>query len=170
MHTTSKRHTGRENRTKIRPHHDVISKRQTASKTGETYGTARNPKVLCVDDDPDIQTAIKIRLERFALDVECGFFGMQGIVEATKSAPDLIITDLNMPNGDGNYLVDSLKRNLQTSSIPIIVLTANRAPKLKQRMLNAGADAFLQKPILFDQLVKTMSRFIKLRNPEFKLR
>jgi len=168
MHSTSKRRSRRENRTRIRPHYELILQRQTPVEIDETRETARVPKVLCVDDDPDIQTAIKIRLERFALDVECGFFGLQGIVEATKSAPDLIITDLNMPNGDGNYLIDCLKRNPKTSSIPIIVLTANRAPRLKQRILNAGADAFLQKPILFDQLIKNMSRFIKIRNPEQK--
>ena len=68
-----------------------------------------------------------------------------------------------MPRGNGEYFLETIKRNPKTSGIPVIVLTGMRNPTLKQHLLQAGAEAFLQKPVLFDELVHHLGRIIDLR-------
>lgn len=105
-------------------------------------------------------------MRKYEVEIEHAFYGMQGIVEAAHTMPDLILMDQAMPHGNGEYLLEVIKRNLTTQSIPVIVLTGMRDPNLKRRLLDAGAEAFLQKPVLFDELVRHMSRFIDLRERE----
>ena len=121
------------------------------------------PRILCVDDDPDIQTTIELRMRKYDVEVEHAYYGMQGIVETTHTLPDLILMDQAMPHGNGEYLLEVIKRNPATRNIPVIVLTGMRDQRLKHRLIQAGAEAFLQKPLLFDELLHHMSRFIDLR-------
>ncbi len=121
------------------------------------------PRILCIDDDPDIQTAIELRMREYDAEIEHAFYGMQGVVETVNTQPDLVLMDLAMPNGDGHYLLDCLKNNAATADIPVIVLTGMRDPSLKNRVLHQGAAVFLQKPTRFDELIHHMSRFIDIR-------
>ena len=123
----------------------------------------RPPQILCVDDDPDVQTTIELRMREFDVEVQHAFYGSQGIFEATTRTPDLILMDLAMPNGNGEYLLESLRRNDLTAEIPVIVITGMRDPVLKRRILDSGADVFLEKPTRFEDLLHQMSRFIELR-------
>ncbi|QDU57328.1 response regulator [Aeoliella mucimassa] len=121
------------------------------------------PRILCVDDDPDLHTNLELRMQIYDVKIERAFYGMQGIVEAAHTLPDLILMDHAMPNGDGEYLLQCIKSNRATANIPIIVLTGMRDPVLRNRLIAGGADVFLNKPIAFDDLVHEMSRFIDLR-------
>lgn len=121
------------------------------------------PRLLCVDDDPDVQTAIEMRMRDYRVEVEHAFYGMQGITETLKHRPDVILMDIAMPNGNGEYLIDCIKRNAATSDIPVVVLTGMRDPGLRKRMISAGAAAFLSKPVAFDDLLHTLGQFIDLR-------
>ena len=123
----------------------------------------RTPRILCVDDDPDIHTTIELRMRKYDVEVEHAFYGMQGIVEAAQKLPDLILMDQAMPHGNGEYLLEVIKRNRATSNIPVIVLTGMRNRSLKDRLLHVGAEVILQKPVLFDELVHEMGRFVNLR-------
>lgn len=125
------------------------------------------PRILCIDDDPDIHTNVELRLRAFEVEVEHAYYGMQGIVEALKSGPDLVLTDVAMPNGDGGYLVTAIRNNAATANVPIIVLSGMRDPKIKAQLLSDGADAFLQKPIHFTELIDKIGEFIKLREREY---
>lgn len=131
--------------------------RQNAAKQ------TRPTRILCVDDDPDIQTTIEMRMREFDVEVDHAFYGTQGIFEAMKSRPDLIVMDLAMPNGSGEYLLNNIKTNATTADIPVIVLTGMRDPELKRRVLLAGAGAFLNKPVRFEELLHQMSRFVDVR-------
>lgn len=124
---------------------------------------SRTPRILCVDDDPDYQTTIELRMREYEVDIERAFYGMQGIVEAVQSHPDLILMDLAMPNGDGEYLLDCIRKNSATTTIPVIVLTGMRDPNVKNRVLQGGADVFLHKPVHFDELLHQISRFVDVR-------
>ena len=124
------------------------------------------PRILCIDDDPDVQTTIELRMRQYEVEIEHAFYGMQGIVEAVNTQPDVILMDLAMPNGDGHYLLDCIKKNSATVNIPVLVLTGMRDPALKNRLLNNGAEAFLQKPVHFDELLHQISRFIDIRERE----
>ncbi len=120
------------------------------------------PLILCVDDDPDVLCSIELRLRSFNLRFARAFFGMQGLQTAVNEHPDLIIMDLAMPGGDGQYMLECLKRNRATMDIPVIVLTAMCNRQLRKRVFELGAANFLRKPILFDDLLHEISRFVNV--------
>ncbi len=76
------------------------------SYTGSSTDTAI-PKVLCVDDDPNVATSITRGLRPFKVDVLSAYHGMQGIWLATTEKPNVIITDLAMPWTRGEDLIDT---------------------------------------------------------------
>jgi DNA-binding response OmpR family regulator len=111
-------------------------------------GGNMNPAdILIVDDDPDMLQALQIRLKANGYDVHCAEDGTGAISEARKHAPDLIVLDLGIPAGDGFVVLDTLKTNIDLSSIPVIVLSGRDRRANEERVLNAGARAFLQKPV-----------------------
>lgn len=123
------------------------------------------PTILCVDDDPDVTRSIEMRLKAFDVTVNCALHGMQGIWKSALARPDLIIMDLAMPKGDGRFALRCLRANAVTKAVPIIVLTGMRDPALAIKLIDEGADAFLRKPISFNELLECISRFIDLRPP-----
>jgi len=110
-------------------------------------GIVNSPDILIVDDDPDMLQALQIRLKANGYGVYCAEDGRGAISEARKHAPDLIVLDLGIPAGDGFVVLDTLKANIDLSSIPVIVLSGRDRRANEERVLNAGAKAFLQKPV-----------------------
>jgi DNA-binding response OmpR family regulator len=137
-------------------------KKQKIQKLATTPPVS-TPRVLCVDDDPGIVAAIEMRLRRYDVTVMGSFTGMQGYWEALTHRPDLIITDLRMPQGDGSYLLECLKQNSKTSHIPVLVFSGLRDNDLEERVRHLGGESLLQKPIRGEELVKTIGQFIELR-------
>jgi DNA-binding response OmpR family regulator len=124
------------------------------------------PTILCIDDDPEVSGAIERRLSRYDVHLIRAFHGMHGYAEALARTPDAIVIDLAMPNGDGATILECLRRNRQTAAIPVIVLTGTRDRRLKHRLLNLGADEFLYKPLLLDELTRTLGRYVELHERE----
>jgi two-component system KDP operon response regulator KdpE len=110
-------------------------------------GKVNPADILIVDDDPDMLQALQIRLKAHGYHVHCAEDGMGAISEARKHAPDLIVLDLGIPSGDGFVVLDALRTSIQLSSIPVIVLSGRDRRANEERVLNAGAKAFLQKPV-----------------------
>lgn len=140
--------------------------RHVSKKPNRAQCRVETPRVLCIDDDPDFQTAIDVRLRDYDVQVEHAYYGMQGIVESVNKTPDVILLDQAMPHGNGEYLLDVIKRNEATRDIPVIVMTGMRDPMLKGRLLQSGANVFLNKPVLFDELLHHISRFVDIRKKE----
>lgn len=105
-----------------------------------------SPKILIVDDDPDLRQALKLRLRANHYDTVHAVDGYSAIAQAYKERPSLIILDLGLPAGDGFIVLDRLQRDDKLSSIPVIVLTARDPQSSEQRALQSGAAAFFQKP------------------------
>jgi DNA-binding response OmpR family regulator len=105
-----------------------------------------SPKILIVDDDPDLRQALKLRLRANDYDTVHAVDGYSAIAQAYKERPSLIILDLGLPAGDGFIVLDRLQRDDKLSSIPVIVLTARDPQSSEQRALQSGAAAFFQKP------------------------
>jgi DNA-binding response OmpR family regulator len=120
------------------------------------------PTILCIDDDPEVSGAIELRLSRYDVHLIRAFHGMHGYAEALAHKPDVIVMDLRMPSGDGATILECLRRNQQTAAIPVIVLTGMRDHRLKQTLLNLGANEFLCKPLLLDELTRSLGRFVDL--------
>ena len=112
-----------------------------------------NKKILIVDDDPDVRLGYHIRLKANQYDTFFAADALSSIAEARKHQPDLIILDLGLPGGDGFVVMERLKANTYLSVIPVIVVSARDRHANKDRALQAGAKAFLQKPVDNDELL-----------------
>lgn len=122
------------------------------------------PTILCIDDDPQIAESIALRLNQYEVNVISACHGMHGFWLAMTNRPALVLTDINMPQGAGDYVVDCLRQNSDTQNIPIIVLTGRRDPQLEHQMRHAGADEYLIKPIRFDLLRDAIAKHLPLRD------
>jgi DNA-binding response OmpR family regulator len=109
--------------------------------------------ILIVDDDPDQRLGLHIRLKANNFSTSFAADAMTSIVEARKHAPDLIILDLGLPAGDGFVVMDRLKNITQLALIPVIVVSARSPEPNRQRALQAGAKAYLRKPVDNDELL-----------------
>ncbi|WP_299552455.1 two-component regulator propeller domain-containing protein [Seonamhaeicola sp.] len=119
--------------------------------------------VLVVDDNPDIRLMVK---EGFSqkynvLEAENG---KEGLNVALKEMPDLIISDILMPEMDGIELCGALKTNIRTSHIPIILLTALNSVEHRIEGLESGADAYIPKPFKMKLLSVRAEKLIETRD------
>jgi DNA-binding response OmpR family regulator len=115
-----------------------------------------NPKILIVDDDPDLLRGLNLRLRANHFDTAYATDGFSAISMAQKERPDLIILDIGLPAGDGFVVLDRLQQSAQLATIPVIVLTARDPQFNKERTLRLGATAFLQKPADNDELLNVI--------------
>lgn len=111
------------------------------------------PKILVVDDDPDLVRAMRLRLRANNYEVATATDGYSAIASAQKERPSLIILDLGLPVGDGFVVLDRLQNSDALSGIPVIVLSARDPQTNEERALKAGAAAFFQKPADNDELM-----------------
>jgi DNA-binding response OmpR family regulator len=123
-------------------------------KKGETGMT--KPKILVVDDDPDLVRALRLRLRANQYDIATATDGYSAIAAAQKEHPDLILLDLGLPAGDGFIVLDRLQKSDTLAGIPVIVLSARDPQNNEQRALKAGAAAYFQKPADNDELLSVI--------------
>ncbi len=118
--------------------------------------------VLLVEDNEDLSVFIREVLSpRF--EVISAKDGLQGERLAFEHIPDLIVSDVMMPKKDGYELCNTLKTNIKTSHIPIIMLTAKAGQANKLAGLTQGADAYLTKPFDPDELLLRAENLIQSR-------
>ncbi len=123
----------------------------------------RIPLILSIDDDPDVCYSIEMRLRDYDIRVKQAYFGMQGFWEVIQEAPDLILLDMAMPQGNGEFVLECLKRNQHTAVIPVIVLTGTRDRDRRSQAYQLGAAEFLHKPIVFPELLDEIRRYVEVR-------
>jgi len=104
------------------------------------------PKILIVDDDPDLRQALRLRLRANNYETVSAGDGYSAIAQAYKERPNLVILDLGLPAGDGFVVLDRLQKDDKLSAIPVIVLTARDAQSTERMALQSGAAAFFEKP------------------------
>jgi len=95
----------------------------------------RRPRVLVVDDDPDIETFLASRLGKFGIDTLYAPDAIQGHRIACKDKPTVIITDNFMPDGDAQFLLYRLRSTPATENIPVFVISARKLSDLTQQQL-----------------------------------
>lgn len=127
-----------------------------------------HPKILCIDDDPEITSIIRARLEPYQVDVLRAFNGMQGFWTAVSDQPAVIVSDLNMPDGQGNYVFSRMQSHPLTREIPFIVLTGESNPAVKRTLLSLGVAAYLRKPFAITTLLNELKQYIDIpeRQPD----
>jgi DNA-binding response OmpR family regulator len=104
-------------------------------------------KILIVDDNQDIRLGMQVRLKANQYDTFFAADAVSGVAEVLKHLPDLIILDLGLPGGDGFTVMERLNKIPTLAVIPIIVVSARDVIGNQKRAYEAGAKAFLQKPV-----------------------
>jgi CheY-like chemotaxis protein len=123
--------------------------------------------VLIVEDNPDNMTTIKAILPK-ELDVKEAEDGCQGLDMARDLTPDLIFLDMALPKMDGFEVVAALKQEDRTKHIPVVALTAQAMQGDKQRILGAGCDDYIPKPINPEALRKKVRFWLQTAPEENK--
>lgn len=113
-------------------------------------------KILIVDDDPELRTALKLRLRANQYETVSACDGYSAIALAQKERPSLIILDLGLPAGNGFTVLKRLQESDALSHIPVIVLTARDPLGNESRSLDGGATAFFQKPVDNNELLEVI--------------
>lgn len=108
------------------------------------------PRILVVDDEPQLIRVLRTGLKSRGYEVRAAADGLAGFEMFTDWHPDLVITDLAMPNVDG---LELCRRVRAVSQVPIIVLSAKGEEKTKVEALDMGADDFVTKPFGIDELL-----------------
>lgn len=111
--------------------------------------------ILVVDDEPNMRFLVRVTLEGAGYEVVEAHHGADALERAQHSPPDLVVTDLLMPVMSGRELIDRLRSDPETASVPILVLSANGSLRV------GDADAALGKPFDPDALlehVRTLSQ------------
>ena len=104
--------------------------------------------VLCIEDNPSNLTLVKRILDRRPdIDVVAATQGNQGVDLAHQLHPSLVLLDLHLPDIPGEQILHRLREDRSTSSIPVAILSADATAGQSQRLLAAGAVAFMSKPL-----------------------
>ena len=119
--------------------------------------------ILIVEDDPEIRKYMKSSLKTHYR-ISSAQNGAEGLEKALKIIPDLVISDIKMPEISGTQLCKYLKNDERTSHIPVILLTAYSSHEYKIKGLSEGADAYLTKPFRIDVLETQISNLLNSRN------
>lgn len=119
-------------------------------------------RVLIIDDDPDYRNILReIGVSR-GWDVRTCASGREGLEEARRIAPQLIVTDVALGDIDGFSLCEKLRQEPALRSVPIIMITGTyRMGEDRQHGLESGADAYLLKPFGLDEFLRTASILLK---------
>jgi response regulator RpfG family c-di-GMP phosphodiesterase len=133
------------------------------TKTQCDFVGADWPTLLTIDDDPHISATFVARLNQYEVHVLSAYHGMHGFWMAMTNRPNLVVTDVRMPQGSGDYVVDCLRNNSDTREIPVIILTGQRNTQIEARMRRLGVSDFFVKPVLFEQLIGAIRKHIPLK-------
>ncbi|WP_415402976.1 response regulator [Tateyamaria sp. SN3-11] len=113
-------------------------------------------EILAVDDSRTMRDMIRLALEPAGFTVHTADDGVHGTEVLGEIAPDVIITDINMPRMDGFGFIDAVRHKTDYRTTPILVLTTEAAPELKMRARAAGATGWIVKPFDPVKLVKAL--------------
>jgi two-component system chemotaxis response regulator CheY len=110
-------------------------------------------RILVVDDSPTIRLYLRELLTRWNFNMDEAVTGLVGIEKALTARYDLILADVNMPIMNGYAMVEALRREADVQDVPIVMMSTEAKDSDMKRAYAAGANLYLVKPLLPDQLV-----------------
>lgn len=127
----------------------------------ESFSTS-NMKIMLVDDSQDLLDFLKESLCQDFTEIITATGGKQAMrLLSEGKIPDIIVSDLNMPDGDGFWLCNELKQNEKYSHIPTILLTARGEDQSQSLSYKLGADAFMAKPFEIETLMELVRNMLR---------
>lgn len=119
-----------------------------------------NPKILVVDDEPDVVALLERTLKSEGFDVITAYDGIAALDLVSTERPDLIILDIMMPMMSGYEVCEQIKANPQTQYIPVVCLSSAHTPDARAQSLRAGAAELITKPFYPAELVAQIRRHL----------
>ena len=116
--------------------------------------------VLIIEDEKLIIVSTQMVLEAAGFRVESAMNGEEGIGKAKTIKPDLILLDIMMPGIDGWETLTRLKRDPETSGVPVIIFTAREHARGHQKSAEMGAADYFRKPFEPDELIELVEKHI----------
>ncbi len=118
------------------------------------------PRVLVVDDEINIVRLIQVNLQRQGYEVETANNGAQALAKIKESRPDLLVSDVMMPEMDGFELLANIRRDPTLMDLPVIMLTAKAQDADVMTGYRTGADMYLTKPFNPAELIAFAKRIL----------
>ncbi len=116
--------------------------------------------ILFVEDTSEQRDLVAMFLGMNGYHVEVANDGIQGLAQARKYKPDLILLDLGMPKMDGYQMMEELRADEILKDTPIVVISAWTAAVHRERAEAAGADVFITKPFELTHILKTVQKYV----------
>jgi two-component system OmpR family response regulator len=118
------------------------------------------PRILIVEDDPDLRTILRIQLRSNGFEVREACNGSEGFQAVQDETPDLVILDLMMPVMDGFGFLKRVRSNMALAEMPILILTASEDERNKLRGFQYQADSYMNKPYDLQALTDEVGRLL----------
>ena len=132
-----------------------------SDSTPSTQEASQTPRILLVDDEPGLRTAVQAYLEDEGFQVTTAVDGEEGWEKAQKIIPDVIISDVMMPRCDGYGLLKKIREDERLGGTPVIFLTAKGMTADRTQGYQAGVDDYMPKPFDPDELVARVRNVVK---------
>jgi CheY-like chemotaxis protein len=116
--------------------------------------------ILFVEDTSEQRDLLAMFLGMNGYHVEVANDGIEGLAQARKYKPDLILLDLGMPKMDGYQMMEELRADEALKGIPIVVISAWTAAAHRERAEAVGADVFITKPFELTHILKTVQKYV----------
>ncbi len=132
-----------------------------SESTNPTSEITNSARLLLVDDEPGIRSAVQAYLQDEGFEVTTATDGEEGWDKAQQMLPDLIISDVMMPRCDGYELLKRVRQDERLSGTPVIFLTAKGMTVDRTQGYNAGVDDYISKPFDPDELIARVRNVVK---------
>lgn len=134
--------------------------KKTAEKVLWKTSFIQRRKILIVDDSRSIRKIVELGLNASGFNVVTASNGKKALETLETVKPDLILSDINMPEVNGFELCKSVKENPDFANVPFMVMSENKDKGYMNRMIQYGASAYIVKPFNIDQLVVLIERIL----------
>ena len=147
----------------------IESSEREIENVGPEKTVQRAPRILLVDDDPIMLKALALMLQKYQVEIIQALNGMQGFWLTLRMQPDLVVTDYNMDQGSGHYLLSRIKSTPSVQHIPVIVITGEAVGEGEEHAIRRDlrgrgqAAAFLAKGAGPVKLMEEIRRHVPLR-------
>lgn len=133
---------------------------QGRSSSDNTSSASKKSRILIVEDNADQRRLLVMSLRTGGYDVSAAEDGVKALEYLKTQVPDLIITDLMMPNMNGGDLLKVLKSHSRLKSVPVIIFTVISDPSVEYDLLDMGADDYFEKTMNKKVLLKRIARIL----------
>jgi DNA-binding response OmpR family regulator len=118
--------------------------------------TATHPRILVVDDEEKIVSLLKRQMENAGFEVQTATRGADALDAVHQQKPDIMVLDLRMPDMSGNQVCWIIRQVYDAKRLPIVILTAAELGAEELRQQAHGANAYLNKPCEFSEVLQTV--------------